>query len=195
MTLDADARRQRKEEKLQARRALWAAKRQDTAGPLAWRGWFDGSAHPNPGKLGLGALLLGPYGERVEISEPLEYGNSSEAEYAALITVLQAALALSPPPVELLLYGDSQVVINDVLEVASVGARGLETQRATAVALLQQFNNVTLRWIPRHRNGEADRLSQLAIVAWRESSTPTAERPGSDPEGECRPMGGIPITK
>lgn len=172
MTPDADARRQRKQAKMQARRELWTAKRQDTAGPLAWRGWFDGSAHPNPGKLGIGALLLGPHGERVEISQPLDYGNSSEAEYAALTAVLQAALALNPPPVELLLYGDSQVVINDVLETAAVGAKGLETQRATVVALLQQFNQVSLRWIPRHRNGEADRLSQLAIAAWVEEDPP-----------------------
>jgi ribonuclease HI len=176
MTAEADARRQRKEEKLQARRDLWAARRQDAAGPLAWRGWFDGSAHPNPGKLGIGALLLGPQGERIEVSEALDYGNSSEAEYAALIAVLQAALALSPPPVELLLYGDSQVVINDVLGSTPQGAKGLETQRATVVALLQQLNNVTLRWIPRHRNGEADRLSQLAVDR------------GSDP-----PVLGVPV--
>lgn len=172
MTPDADARRQRKQAKMQARREVWAARRQDMAGPLAWRGWFDGSAHPNPGKLGLGALLLGPNGERIEISEPLDYGNSSEAEYAALIAMLQAALALKPPPVELLLYGDSQVVINDVLETTAVGAKGLETQRATVVALLQQLNQVTLRWIPRHRNGEADKLSQLAIAAWVEQDSP-----------------------
>ena len=180
MKAEADARRQRKEAKMQARRDLWAARRQDAAGPLAWRGWFDGSAHPNPGKLGLGALLLGPNGERVEISEPLDYGNSSEAEYAALIAVLQAALALNPPPVELLLYGDSQVVINDVLGSTPLGAKGLEIHRASVVALLQQLHNVTLRWIPRHRNGEADRLSQLAVDR---GSDPAGLTPAVKPRG------------
>lgn len=163
---EAAARKLRKQEKMQMRRAQLALTRQDDGGPLAWRGWFDGSAHPNPGKLGIGALLLGPNGERIEVSRAAGYGNSSEAEYAALTAVLQAALALRPPPVQLLLYGDSQVVINDVLATTPVGAKGLETQRATVVALLLQCHDVTLRWLPRHRNGEADKLSQLAIASW-----------------------------
>ncbi|WP_215409535.1 ribonuclease HI family protein [Janthinobacterium sp. JC611] len=162
MTAEAQARKLRKEAKMQARRAQLALSRQDHGGPLAWRGWFDGSAHPNPGKLGIGALLLGPDGERIEVSEAAGYGSSSDAEYAALTAVLRAALGVRP--VQLLLYGDSQVVINDVLGTTPAGAKGLEVQRATVVALLQQFPDVSLRWLPRHRNGEADRLSQLAIA-------------------------------
>ncbi|MNT56460.1 bifunctional RNase H/acid phosphatase [compost metagenome] len=102
------------------------------------------------------------------MSESAGYGSSSDAEYAALTAVLQAALKVRPPPVQLLLFGDSQVVINDVLGTTPVGAKGLETQRATVVALLEQFTDVSLRWLPRHRNGEADRLSQLAITGWVE---------------------------
>jgi ribonuclease HI len=163
-----DAQAQRKAQKTSARQQAQVARRAETGPASAWRGWFDGSAHPNPGKLGIGALLLGPNGERIEVSEAAGYGNSSEAEYAALTTVLQAALKVHPPPVQLLLYGDSQVVINDVMGTTPVGAKGLETQRATVVALLEQFTEVSLRWIPRHRNGEADRLSQLAITGWVE---------------------------
>ena len=166
MTAEAAARKLRKDEKMQARRAQLALSRRDDGGPLAWRGWFDGSAHPNPGKLGIGALLLGPNGERIEVSQAAGYGNSSEAEDAALTAVLQAALKVRPPPVQLLLYGDSQVVINDVLGTTPTGAKGLEAQRASVVALLLQLHDVTLRWLPRHRNGEADKLSQLAIASW-----------------------------
>ena len=171
MTAEAEARKLRKEAKMQARRAQLVLRRQAHGGPQAWRGWFDGSAHPNPGKLGIGALLLGPEGERIEVSQAAGYGSSSDAEYAALIAVLQAAQAVRPPPEQLLLFGDSQVVINDVLGTTPVGAKGLDMHRATVVALLEQFNDVSLRWLPRHRNGEADRLSQLAIDR------------GSDPSG------------
>ncbi|OEZ50237.1 bifunctional RNase H/acid phosphatase [Janthinobacterium sp. MP5059B] len=160
----ADA--QRKAQKISDRQQAQAARRVMAVPASAWRGWFDGSAHPNPGKLGIGALLLGPNGERIEVSEAAGYGSSSDAEYAALTAVLQAALKVRPPPVQLLLYGDSQVVINDVLGTTPLGAKGLETQRATVVALLEQFTDVSLRWLPRHRNGEADRLSQLAITGW-----------------------------
>ncbi|WP_219135480.1 ribonuclease HI family protein [Janthinobacterium sp. UMAB-60] len=168
VTAEAEARKARKEARMQARRAQLALSRQDHGGPQAWRGWFDGSAHPNPGKLGIGALLLGPNGERIEVSQAAGHGSSSDAEYAALTAVLQAALSVRPPPVQLLLYGDSQVVINDVLGTTPVGAKGLEMHRATVVALLEQFTDVSLCWLPRHRNGEADRLSQLAIAGWVE---------------------------
>ncbi|MED5612282.1 ribonuclease HI family protein [Janthinobacterium sp. P210005] len=166
----ADA--QRKAQKISDRQQAQAAKRLPAGPASAWRGWFDGSAHPNPGKLGIGALLLGPNGERIEVSEAVGYGSSSDAEYAALTAVLQAALGVRPPPAQLLLYGDSQVVINDVLGTAAAGAKGLEIHRATVVALLEQLHDVTLRWLPRHRNGEADRLSQLAIAGWVEEDPP-----------------------
>lgn len=145
--------------KAQLRREQHAAKRQDDGGPLAWRGWFDGSAHPNPGRLGIGALLLGPDGERIEISEAAGDGDSSDAEYAALTALLQAAVKVQP--VQLLLCGDSQVVINDVLGTTVV--KGLAAERAAVLALMEQLPQVSLRWVPRHRNGDADRLSQLAI--------------------------------
>jgi ribonuclease HI len=57
----------------------------------AWRGWFDGSAHPNPGQIGIGALLCGPDGQRVEISRRAGHGSSSDAEYLALTALLEAA--------------------------------------------------------------------------------------------------------
>lgn len=133
--------------------------------PGAWQAWFDGSAHPNPGRLGIGGLLLGPAGERIEISERAGHGNSGEAEYLALVALLEAALAARPGV--LAIYGDSQVVIGDV--AGGAGAAGLEQHRERALDLLAQlgkFGRVTLHWVPRHRNGEADRLSQQAIASW-----------------------------
>lgn len=139
--------------------------------PGAWHAWFDGSAHPNPGRLGIGAVLIGPAGERVEISQRAGQGNSGEAEYLALEALLQEALAARPPL--LAVYGDSQVVIGDVAAGASqgagAGAKGLELHRERVLDLLEklrQSGQVTLHWVPRHRNGEADCLSQQAIASW-----------------------------
>jgi ribonuclease HI len=129
----------------------------------AWLAWFDGSARPNPGRLGIGALLTGPDGQRVEISEHAGHGNSSEAEYAALIALLEAATALQPP--ELVVHGDSRVVIDDVLGREAESAKSLAVQRARAVSLIAQLRRVELKWVPRHKNASADRLSQLASAA------------------------------
>lgn len=156
---------ERRAAKARAQAARLAAKK---AGPAkaagAWQAWFDGSAHPNPGRLGIGALLAGPEGQRIEISRRAGYGNSGEAEYLALIALMEAAVQLQPP--ELVVHGDSQVVIGDVNEMSATGAKGLEAHRARVAELIAQLSKVTLRWIPRHRNSEADRLSQQAIASW-----------------------------
>lgn len=158
--------RQRDEDCRLARQASAAVKlaqrkagRQPTA---AWRGWFDGSAHPNPGQIGIGALLCGPDGQRVEISRRAGHGNSSEAEYLALTALLEAARELGATG--LAVYGDSQVVINDVNLGGARGAKGVEEHRARVVALMAALGDVSLRWVPRHRNADADRLSQQAIA-------------------------------
>jgi ribonuclease HI len=157
-----------------------AARQADTARKLAlrqaairpiltgWRGWFDGSAHPNPGRIGIGALLCGPDGQRVEVSRRAGHGNSSEAEYLALTALLEEAVKAGA--IELSVCGDSQVVVNDVNQGAARGAKGLEEYRSRVVELMSALGEVQLRWVPRHRNGDADRLSQQAIANCREGS-------------------------
>jgi len=126
----------------------------------AWRAWFDGSARPNPGRCGIGARLEGPAGA-VEISRAAGYGNSSEAEYRALIALLEAAVARKVSG--LTVYGDSQVVIGDVTGPDLLAAPSLQEYRCHARALMAQIDGLTLRWVPRHRNSLADALSQRAF--------------------------------
>lgn len=144
-------------------RAEKLARQAAPATPAAWRAWFDGSAHPNPGRIGIGVLLSGPAGERVEISRRAGHGSSGDAEYLALIAALELAVELGLP--ELLVYGDSQVVVQDVLLAPQSGARALQEHRARVAQLMAALALVHVRWVPRHRNGEADRLSQQAVHA------------------------------
>mgnify|MGYP001027870010 CR=1 FL=1 len=159
--------RQLDEDRRAARRAQQAdqlAQRRAQRAPPQdrWRGWFDGSAHPNPGRIGIGALLCGPGGERIEISRRAGHGNSGEAEYLALTALLEAAVDAGAH--DLLLYGDSQVVVNDVNAGGeATGAIGLEEHRSRVLALMGKVSTSRLHWVPRHRNGDADRLSQQAI--------------------------------
>jgi len=169
---DADRRAARDQ-----RRALQTADRAARLQPQpeagTWMAWFDGSAHPNPGRIGIGALLCGPDGERIAISRRAGHGNSGEAEYLALTALLEAALQHKAP--RLMVHGDSRVVIDDVKAAALPGspaAKGLEAHRALVLELLAQFGTVNLRWVPRHRNGEADRLSRQAIAEWHAQDAP-----------------------
>jgi len=155
-----------------ARDAALALRRARHEGaPTAWRAWFDGSAKPNPGRCGLGARLLGPDGELVELSQPAGWGNSSEAEYRALILVLETALARGAWP--LTVYGDSRVVVDDVNGRCEDSAAVLRPLRARVHALLARLPAVTLRWVPRHKNLEADALSQRARASLAEETDDT----------------------
>jgi len=160
------AQRAAQDERDAARAAQRAADKARRAGahdgrPTAWRAWFDGSAHPNPGRCGIGAVLRGPDGAAVELARPAGYGNSSEAEYRALIAVLEAAVAHGAD--ELTVYGDSRVVIDDVNGPDAFAAPSLAAYRAVVRALSARIASLHLRWVPRHKNLEADALSQRAV--------------------------------
>lgn len=130
--------------------------------PAAWLAWFDGATHPNPGKMGIGGVLKGPDGSFKEISFHAGLGDSSSAEYIALIAVLQAAVDANPA--KLVVYGDSQVILNDVNPTKRGESKILTERREQARQLIAQLNDVTLCWIPRKKNAEADALSQRAIL-------------------------------
>ncbi len=160
----AEARRSARSDQQALAKAARAARHDGAATP--WRGWFDGSAHPNPGRCGIGALLLGPAGERCTLSHAAGHGNSSEAEYRALITLLEAAHTHGAR--NLTVYGDSRVVIDDLEGDDTNAAASLRELRACAKALIAGLDRVNLRWIPRHKNSDADALSQQAVAAWCE---------------------------
>lgn len=160
----AATRLQAKQQRLDAQRTQRAARHLGAHGP--WQGWFDGSAHPNPGRCGIGALLLGPDALRREVSRGAGLGNSSEAEYMALVALLHEAVAAQAQG--LTIYGDSRVVIDDVTGAGGKAAPALRHLRTQARALMTQLDGVTLRWLPRHKNSEADALSQRAIAHWQD---------------------------
>lgn len=131
--------------------------------PSAWLAWFDGATRPNPGKMGVGGLLKSPDGRTVEISFGAGHGDSNEAEYLALIAVLEEAVRIQPD--KLVVYGDSQVVINEMTGELGVGANHLKNLCEQAKRLIAQLNAVSLHWTPRKKNAAADALSQRGLLA------------------------------
>ena len=167
---DAQAGRSAARDAVRAAARERQARRHDGA-PSTWRAWFDGSARPNPGHCGIGARLEGPDGA-VELSLAAGYGNSSEAEYRALIALLEAAVARGAA--DLTVYGDSQVVIGDATCADADAAPALTSYRDTARALMARIDGVRLRWVPRHKNQRADTLSQRAFGLFPSSSSEQA---------------------
>lgn len=127
----------------------------------AWHAWFDGAAEPNPGARGIGAVLKGPNGEIAEISQAIGFGTNNEAEYQALIAVLEEAAHRDVH--HLIVQGDSQLVINQVDGTWGVKAPGLWALCERAQVLVRRIGRVRLSWIPREQNREADALSKQAL--------------------------------
>lgn len=133
--------------------------------PQRWCVWFDGSARPNPGACSLGVVLRAPDGRRWQVYRDLAYGDSSYAEYQALIAALDLAKTHidDTGKVGLLVLGDSRVVLDDVQTKQMQSITSLRHWHDMVHARLTQLRTrwpVELRWVPRHRNREADGLSR-----------------------------------
>ena len=136
--------------------------RQKQIEPSQWRLNFDGSARPNPGCCSIGVVLVAPDGYVWEQSSQVAYGNSSEAEYRALIAAL--TLAVSHGASDVVVMGDSRVVLDDVTPMTGRAVPCFLDLRQQALGLLAQIARVQLRWVPRAQNQRADALAQAAFV-------------------------------
>ncbi len=130
--------------------------------PDRWQLWFDGCAWPNPGRLGLGALIVAPDGRRIELSQAgSRHGCNNEAELDALRMALERAWAEGARRLQV--TGDSDVVLRHLNGDRRATVEPLCSQLSAVATTLAGFEQVELRWVPRHRNRDADRLSRAAL--------------------------------
>lgn len=128
----------------------------------AWTGWCDGSAVPNPGKMGVGGVLRGPDATEHRFSFALgRTGCNNEAEASALLALLQLAARLGVQ--RLVAWSDSDVVVRIAGDEHSLEARRLAPLFAEIRAAMCAVERLELRWLPQHRNQVADALSRQAL--------------------------------
>jgi len=132
------------------------------ADQLYWHIACDGSAQPNPGKMGLGAELRAPDGRvfRLSCTAP-GHGCNNEAEIRALIAALQ--LARSEHAQQLRIQSDSSILIEQLAQATSAPLARLDALIEEARALSAEFESIQWVWVPRHRNAEADTLARAAL--------------------------------
>ena len=131
---------------------------------------IDGSALPNPGPMGLGAVLLLPDGTRRTLSlNPHRSGCNNEAELLALLAALHQARELGQTC--LTVRTDSSVLVEQLGPACDPSLRPARPVRpilrlqdlfAQARAQMHSFAELQLQWLPRHRNTEADALARAA---------------------------------
>ncbi|XP_020081530.1 uncharacterized protein LOC109705200 [Ananas comosus] len=134
-----------------------------------WDMYFDGASSIQPAyspsipqvRVGVGLIFVTP--ERgilrysLALSEPR---TNNEAEYEALIAGLEIAIFMNIQ--RLHIYGDSQLIINQVTGEYKVHKPELTKYQKRAQELMKEIPNVTLERVSRAVNGKADALARLA---------------------------------
>ena len=124
--------------------------------------YFDGCCKGNPGKGGAGAVI---YHNQEEIWSNYAFlgdnVTNNYAEYQGLLMGLNAALNLNIK--NLAVYGDSNLVINQLNGTFQVKAGNLIECYNQAAIIKHQLNYVTFKHVYRTENKRADKLANMGV--------------------------------
>ncbi|MHB1417987.1 MAG: ribonuclease HI family protein [Bacillota bacterium] len=124
--------------------------------------YFDGASESNPGRAGIGGVIISPDGDVVwEHSEGIGTATNNEAEYRALIAVAEELGKMGVK--KAIIHGDSQLVVNQVNGNWRINHAHLYQLREAALVCLLPIPDWSLEWVPREGNRLADKLSKKAI--------------------------------
>ncbi|MFZ4289140.1 ribonuclease HI family protein [Variovorax sp. HJSM1_2] len=127
-----------------------------------WVAYVDGSALPNPGRMGLGAVWTAPDGACHTLSQATHsIGCNNEAELRALMAVLRELQREGATAI--VVHSDNSVVVQQVGGHTAKPIARLAALFDEARTLFQSFEDARLMWIPQHRNAEADALARAAL--------------------------------
>jgi broad specificity phosphatase PhoE/ribonuclease HI len=156
----------------------------------------DGGSRGNPGPAGYGAVVFDPATGAVlaERSEAIGTETNNVAEYRGLIAGLTAAGELGARQVGVRM--DSKLVVEQMSGRWQVKNPALRDLARAAVALCQQFDEVSFEWVPREQNKHADRLANEAMdrAAGKPVRAPRAT-PASSKPAATTPSWGAPPTR
>ncbi|KAL0405375.1 UNVERIFIED_CONTAM: Ribonuclease HI [Sesamum latifolium] len=126
-----------------------------------WKMYFDGASHKEGA--GAGVVFVTSEGEVLPYSFTLTQNCSNNmAEYQALIFGLE--MAVDTKQRHLKVYGDSQLVINQLLGLYKVKKPELLPYHNYAKRLMEWLGDVELGYLPRRDNKQADALAKFASI-------------------------------
>ena len=123
--------------------------------------YFDGASRGNPGPAAVGWVLVSGDGIVAEGSERIGRATNNQAEYEALLAVLEAADEFGFDEIEI--RGDSQLVEKQVKGAWDTNDPELREKRVRARELLERFEDWSLTHVPREVNDRADELANEAL--------------------------------
>ncbi|XP_047258988.1 uncharacterized protein LOC124891220 [Capsicum annuum] len=120
-----------------------------------WKMYFDGTAHRDG--VGASAIFVTPQEEVIRYSFTFM---NNVAKYQVLI--LRLEMAIDMKQLQLHVFGDSQLVIKQLLGIYEVRKPELRTYQDYAQKLMGWLREVTLQHVPTTENKKADALDALA---------------------------------
>lgn len=153
---------------------------------------FDGSAAPNPGAGGGGAIGTITFAmtdgtstqESLELNQPYGHSTSNSAEYLGLIGGMRAVLrhlqsrGLRAALAQVLAVGDSELVIRQMEGKYETNAPALLVLRDIVQGLVARFRSVTFRACSRSVNSTADALANDGRPCQRRTPEHQPRSPG-----------------
>jgi ribonuclease HI len=116
--------------------------------------FFDGGSRGNPGIAAGAAVIILPTGEREVVTKFFDRATNNDAEYTGLIIGLAKARSMKID--KIIVKGDSNLVVNQVLGKWKINHDRLRQLCLEARELYRQFEKISLTWIPREQNKLAD---------------------------------------
>lgn len=122
---------------------------------------FDGASRGNPGPAGIGAVIFHNGQEIWASCQHIGTKTNNQSEYSALILGLKEALSRDIKTLQV--FGDSQLVINQINGEYKVRNPGLQELYQEVQHLKTQFDNIIITHVYREFNKRADQLSNMAL--------------------------------
>ncbi|MFC1640624.1 ribonuclease HI family protein [Patescibacteria group bacterium] len=126
------------------------------------KSYSDGGSRNNPGPAGIGGVLLGEDDEIIEsLSEYIGTATNNEAEYQALIHMLELAIEQNTDQLDCFL--DSELVVRQAKGEYRVKDAKLKPLFVKLKQLEAVLPVVTYNHVPREENEEADKRVNQAL--------------------------------
>ena len=119
--------------------------------------FIDGASKGNPGEASVGVILKQDQKTIKEIAKTIGQATNNVAEYTALIYALKEATFLKSQ--ELKVYTDSSLLYNQILGNYQVKNENIKKLFDQVASLARGFKKIELKYIPREKNKEADKLA------------------------------------
>ena len=123
--------------------------------------YFDGACRGNPGPASFGCSIS-LNGKEID-HKCFFIGNvtNNVAEYSGAFYGLRRALSLGIR--DLIVYGDSLLVIKQVTKQWKINNETLKKFQKEIVELIPKFNSIKFKHVKRHLNKRADELANIAL--------------------------------